>query len=110
MEQLKSGRKRIPMKGKRAKASAKLPAMKKKESAGAKTVEFADFGGRRVEKVELCCSSEYHSITIRFDDNTDLCFVIDARFTFTFKADYLAWKEGNQRLLKSWPMVRSVGA
>jgi hypothetical protein len=110
MEQLENGRKRLAVKRKRAKALAKLPAMNKRQSAGTKVMEFADFGGRRVKKVELCCSSEYHSITIRFDDDTDLSFVIDAWFTFTFKADYLVSKDGNQRVLKSWPVVRSVGA
>jgi hypothetical protein len=92
------------------KTSPKPPAMTKRESVGTKVMEFADFGDRRVKKVELFSSSEHQSITIRFDDNTDLSFLIDAWFTFNFKTDYLISKGGNHRVLKRWPAVKSVGA
>jgi hypothetical protein len=89
------------------KARPKFPVMKKRESGGTKTVEFADFGDRRVEKVELFSSSEQQSITIRFDDDTDLNFLIDTWVTFSFKTDYLDTKDGNHRVLKRWPVMRS---
>jgi hypothetical protein len=89
------------------KARPKFPVMKKRESGGTKGMEFAHFGDRRVEKVELFSSSEYQSINIRFDDNTDLSFVIEAWVTFTSKTDYLISKEGNHRVLKRWPVMRS---
>lgn len=81
--------------------------MNKRKSEGTRVVEFADFGGRKVEKVELFSSSEYQSITIRFDDNTDLSFVINA--WFTCKPDFYDWKTGTQRVLKRWPVVKSAG-
>ena len=90
------------------KTSPKIPVMKTREIRGNKAVEFAEFGDRKVEKVELFSSSEQHSISIRFDDNTNLNFLIDAWFTFAFKTDYLASKGGNDRVLKRWPVVRGV--
>jgi hypothetical protein len=34
-------------------------------------------------------------------------FVIDP--ALTFRADYSEWKAGNQKVLKRWPAIRSVG-
>jgi hypothetical protein len=44
--------------------------------------------------------SEY----FRFQDDTDLTFVIDS--APTFRADYSSWKDGEQMVLKSSPVVR----
>jgi hypothetical protein len=68
-------------------------------------VEFTGIQGRTVEKVQLCTSASYHSISILFEDKTDLTLVIDS--WFTFQADYYDWKTGDQKVLKSWPVVKS---
>lgn len=45
--------------------------------------------------VELNLDSDFHCISIRFQDETDLTFVIDP--ALTFRADYSRWKGGNRR-------------
>jgi hypothetical protein len=57
--------------------------------------------------VELNLDSDLHCISIRFQDNTDLTFVID--LGLTFRADYSSWKAGEQKILKRWPPVSCVG-
>ena len=70
-------------------------------------MEFPEARGRTVEKVELSTDSDFPCISIRFQDNTDLTVVIDT--ALTFQADYSRWKAGNQKVLKRWPVFRSVG-
>ena len=57
--------------------------------------------------VELNLDSEFHCISIRFQDDTDLTFVIDPGLTF--QVDYSKWKDGDQKVLKRWPVFRSAG-
>ena len=45
-------------------------------------MEFPQAKGRTVEKVELSLDSDFHCVSIRFKDNTDLTVVIDAGLTF----------------------------
>jgi hypothetical protein len=73
----------------------------------ARLVKFPQARGRTVEMVELSLDSDYHCVSIRFKDNTDLTVVIDP--ALTFQATYSEWKSGNQKVLKRWPVVRSHG-
>ncbi len=57
--------------------------------------------------VELNLDSDFNCINIRFQDETDLTFIIGA--ALTFRADYSKWKAGNQKVLKRWPVLRSEG-
>jgi hypothetical protein len=70
-------------------------------------MEFPQARGRTVERVELNLDSDFHCISIRFEDQTDLTFVIDP--ALTFRADYSRWKDGEQKMLKRWPLVSTVG-
>ena len=70
-------------------------------------MEFPEAKGRMVEMVELSLDSDFHCISIRFQDETDLTFVIDP--ALTFHADYSRFKDGNQEVLKRWPVFRSDG-
>jgi len=70
-------------------------------------VEFPQAKGRTVELVELFASAGYTCISIRFQDKTDLSVEIDPHLTFY--AIFSDWKTHNQRVLKSWPTVRSDG-
>ncbi|HET8888929.1 MAG TPA: hypothetical protein VFQ41_08500 [Candidatus Angelobacter sp.] len=70
-------------------------------------VEFPQARGRTVEMVELNLDSDFHCISIRFQDETDLTFVIDP--ALTFRADYSRWKDGEQKILKRWPPINIVG-
>ena len=66
-----------------------------KERPVPRLVEFPEARGRTVERVELNLDSDFHCISIRFQDETDLTFVIDP--ALTFRADYSKWKAGNRR-------------
>jgi hypothetical protein len=68
-------------------------------------VEFFPMKGKILEGVEFSTSIEDHSITLRFEDKTQLRLEIEPGFTLF--ADYSNWKTGNLRPLKRWPRVRS---
>ena len=51
--------------------------------------------------------SDFNCISIRFQDDTDLTFVIDP--ALTFRAAYSRWKAGQQKVLKCWPPASTVG-
>ena len=90
------------------KQSRKKPAQNaRRDATYARLVKFPQAKGRTVEKVELSLDSDFHCISIRFKDNTDLTVVIDT--ALTFRAEYSEWKAGNQTVLKRWPVVRSGG-
>jgi hypothetical protein len=76
-----------------------------RKASSARLVEFPQAKGRTVEKVELSLDSDFQCVSIRFKDNTDLTVVIDA--TLTFQASYSEWTDGDQKVLKRWPVVRS---
>jgi hypothetical protein len=82
-------------------------APKQRKSGYPTLVEFPQARGRTVEMVELNLDSDYHCLSIRFQDETDLTFMIDP--ALTFRADYSRWKAGNQKVLKRWPVFRSDG-
>lgn len=69
-------------------------------------VKFPQARGRTVKMVELSLDPEFQCVSIRFKDNTDLTVVIDT--ALTFRAEYSKWKDGDQKLLKCWPVVRRV--
>ena len=90
------------------KQSAKKATQKtRRDATCARLVKFPQARGRTVEMVELSLDSDYHCVSIRFKDNTDLTVVIDP--ALTFQATYSEWKSGNQKVLKRWPVVRSHG-
>jgi len=87
----KQAHKKRPSKARRAPAQ--------KNARYPRLVEFPQAQGRTVDKVELNLDSDFHCISIRFQDETDL----------TFRADYSRWKDGEQEMLKRWPPVSTVG-
>jgi len=82
-------------------------ALKQPNTRYSRLVEFPEARGRTVDRVELSADSAFPCISIRFQDNTDLTVVIDP--WLTFQADYSRWKDGNQKVLKRWPVFRSEG-
>jgi hypothetical protein len=82
-------------------------APKQRKASYSRVVEFQEARGRTVEKVVLSTDSDFPCISIRFQDKTDLTVVIDP--WLTFQADYSRWKDGNQKVLKRWPVFRSDG-
>src|SRR5690242_5955609 len=82
-------------------------AQKQRKASYSRLVQFPEARGRTVEKVELSIDSAFPCVSIRFQDNTDLTVVIDS--WLTFQVDYSRWKDGNQKVLKRWPVFRSDG-
>jgi hypothetical protein len=76
------------------------PAVKPRKPAYAQVLDFPHAKGRTVERVELIADTDYHCLSIRFKDKTDLSVVIDSMFTF--RANFSDWKTHNQRLIKEW--------
>jgi hypothetical protein len=95
----KQSRKRPSRKARRA--------PKQRKASYSRLVEFTEVRGRTVEKLELSTGSGFPCVSIRFQDNTDLTVVIDP--WLTFRADYSRWKDGEQKVLKRWPILRSEG-
>jgi hypothetical protein len=96
-------KKRSPNKAKRKTRRAAT----QKNVRSPRMVEFPLARGRTVEMVELNLDSDFHCINIRFQDETDLTFVIGT--ALTFRADHSNWQGGEQKVLKRWPVVRSAG-
>ena len=59
--------------------------------------------GRIVERIQVCLSSDYHSVSVRFEDKTDFTVEIDTRLVLT--ALHSDWKTGNMRVLRRWPVI-----
>ncbi len=89
------------------KATQKTRRDRARNTAYGRLVKFPQARGRTVERVELSLDPEFHCVSIRFKDNTDLTVVIDT--ALTFRAEYSEWKAGNQTILKRWPVIRSNG-
>ena len=68
-------------------------------------VEFPDMKGRILEKVEFYTTTEYHSLTLIFEDQTTLTLVIDP--CFLISSSLSDFSTGNERVLKRWPTIRS---
>lgn len=68
-------------------------------------VHFPQARGKTVEDVEFSSSSDYHNISINFQDKTALNFSIETGFTL--ETDYSNWKTGNQRVLRLWRPIQS---
>ncbi|MBZ5534128.1 MAG: hypothetical protein LAO20_22105 [Acidobacteriia bacterium] len=66
---------------------------------------FPQVCGKTITDVYVTTDSDLNCLTISFDDNTEL--VLDVEPCVRFAADYSAWKNGNQRVIKRWPLVRS---
>jgi hypothetical protein len=81
------------------------PSKKSAKPFSRRFIKLRQFKGRTVDNIELTADGDYHSIVIRFQDNTDLEFLIDP--VLEFKTRFHDWKGGNQREIKRWPTVRS---
>jgi hypothetical protein len=66
-------------------------------------VQYTEMKGRTVERIDVSLSSDYHCISVRFEDKTDFTVEIETRMVLT--ALHSDWKTGNMRVLKRWPMI-----
>lgn len=69
-------------------------------------LRFDQARGKTVEFVEVDMNLDFPCVEIGFQDKTALHFVLGIA-GFTADPEYCVWKDGNQRLLKRWPVVRS---
>jgi len=74
--------------------------LKRRKHAYERVLEFPQAKGRTVELVQLIADSDYHCLSIRFKDKTDLSVVIDP--ALSFRANFSDWKTHNQRVIKEW--------
>ena len=70
------------------------------------SVAYPEARGKTLADLYLMADSEFNSITLRFDDNTEIFFCIDIESSLVVDADYSDWTTGNQRVLKRWPARR----
>lgn len=73
----------------------------------ANVIRFPAMTGKAVEFVEVFNDTDFHSISIRFSDKTELAFIIDPEPGFTIEQCYSGWKTGDERILRRWPTIRS---
>jgi hypothetical protein len=66
-------------------------------------VQYTEMKGRTVERIDVCLSSDYHCVSVRFEDKTDFTVEIDTRLVLT--ALHSDWKSGNMRVLRRWPTI-----
>ena len=71
------------------------------------SVAYPEARGKTLADLYLMADSEFNSITLRFDDNTEIFFCIDIESSLVVDADYSDWTTGNQRVLKRWPARRT---
>ena len=70
-------------------------------------IDFPELRGRTVETVEFYSSDEYHYVSVRFDDQTEIFFDIEIENRLKVSPQLVKWKEGNSRVIKRWPAFRS---
>ena len=71
-----------------------------------KVIEFPEFNGKTIERVELHADHEYYAITIHFPDKTALCFTVEP-CVVVFPA-HTDWKTDDGKILKRWEPVHSI--
>lgn len=67
-------------------------------------VQYTEMKGRTVERIEVCLSSDYRCVSIRFKDKTDFTVEIGTRLVLT--ALHSDWESGKMRVLKRWPALK----
>jgi hypothetical protein len=91
----------IRMKSRRTKRVNRAVLPKNRRSSSLTT--FPEMKGRTVELIEVCLSSDYHCVSIRFQDKTDFTVEIDTRLVC--QAMHSDWKTEDMRVLKRWPVI-----
>jgi hypothetical protein len=97
----------MKLKAKRKPARKRRLALIEKEYPGGKLLEFPGMKGRRLEKIELVTSGDYHCISLCFQHKKTLHLMIDPGFTL--KANFRDWTDGEGRSIKGWPPIASTG-
>jgi len=67
-------------------------------------LEYKEVAGKVVEKVTLTNEEDWHMLTVRFTDKTQLGFQIKMRLEAS--PELTDWKTGDGKSLKQYPLVR----
>lgn len=73
---------------------------------GRRFVEFPQVKGKTTERVQLYTATDYHSITIDFEDETSLNLRLEPGFTIN--AELQQKRKGNLHTLADWPPIKSL--
>jgi len=68
--------------------------------------EFPQMKGRTVEKIEFSSMPDFHNLMITFTDKTSLNLIIEPYLLID--SHFSDTKNGDQRILKRWPTIRSM--
>jgi hypothetical protein len=78
-------------------------ALRERTLPGRRFVEFPLVQGKIAEKVQLFTTTNYHSLTIEFQDRTSLHLDIDPGFTINTK--FMRLEKGDLEILAEWPPI-----
>src|SRR5215510_6252368 len=68
-------------------------------------VEFPQVNGKTIKQIHFYTATEYHSITIDFQDQTSLNLEIEPGFTINAELQQIA--KGDTHTLAEWPLILS---
>ena len=69
-------------------------------------IEIPGMEGRILKRVEIYTTTEYHSLTLDFEDKTSLTLVLDPCFFISASLSDIS--SGNERTIKRWPEIKST--
>ena len=78
-------------------------ALRERTLPGRRFTEFPLDRGKIAEKVELFTTTNYHSLTIEFQDRTSLHLDIEPGFTISTK--FMRLEKGELETLAEWPPI-----
>lgn len=71
----------------------------------ARLFHFREARGKIVEAVEFSAAPDHQDFSIKFRDKTGFNFTFNT--VFTLKTEYSDWKSGEQRILRTWPLIKT---
>jgi hypothetical protein len=106
----KSRSRKKPKKRERLPASLRFTETKRGKTtvrrySGRRFYRFEEVKGKLVDYVEVFTAGEYHAVDVRFQDKTEVHFVINPGFIL--ETELADWKTGNWRPIKRWPLIHS---
>jgi len=97
---------RTPKPKRQRRSYSSLPGLVQHRIDRRRFVEFPGMKGRMVEKIEFFTMSDYHGLTIYFQDKTFLSMVLEP--TLLIDAHFSDISSGDERVVRRWPTVRGV--
>jgi hypothetical protein len=83
-----------------------LPALLERNFSDRRSIQIPQVKGKTVEKVVLDTASEFHCITIDFQDRTALTLIIEP--CFLLQPSLRLVTRGEEEIVKEWPPLLSA--